>query len=35
MTFSDEKFLDEELETIKSNLCEVNDYPRKFEAKYY
>ena len=29
--FSDEKFLDEELETIKSNLYEVNGYPRKFE----
>ena len=23
-------FLDEELDTIKYNLCEVNDYPRKF-----
>ena len=27
---SNEKFLDEELDTIKHNLCEVNDYPRKF-----
>ena len=27
---SDKKFLDEELDIIKHNLCEVNDYPRKF-----
>ena len=27
---SNEKFLNEELDTIKHNLCEVNDYPRKF-----
>ena len=28
--YLNEKFLDEELDTIKHNLCEVNDYPRKF-----
>ena len=27
---SDEKFLDQELNIIKHNLCAVNNYPRKF-----
>ena len=27
---SDEKFLDRELGIIRHNLCEVNNYPRKF-----
>ena len=27
---SDKKFLDEELDIIKQNLCDVNNYPRKF-----
>ena len=28
--WSDKKFLDEDLDIIKRNLCDVNDYPRKF-----
>ena len=27
---SDKKFLDEELDIIKHNLCDINNYPRKF-----
>ena len=27
---SDKTFLDEELDIIKQNLCEVSNYPRKF-----
>ena len=27
---SDKKFLDKELDIIKQNLCEVNNYPKKF-----
>ena len=31
---SDKKFLDEELDIIKHNLCDVNNYSRKFVHNY-